>query len=72
MRRGQSTDLNTIVQAVEDELRRTGGREPGRIGGGRKPGRLESKGREAGGGSSERTGTGREIQNVDFLYLLID
>ena len=44
MRRGQSTDLNTIVQAVEEELRRVGGREPGRIGGGRGTGDGRVKG----------------------------
>ena len=46
----------------------TGGREPGRIGGGRGTG--DGRGR-AGGGSSKRTGSGRAIQNGEFLYLLM-
>ena len=44
----------------------TGGREPGRIGAG---GLRETGEERAGGGSSKRTGSGRAMQNREFLYL---
>ena len=47
------------------------GWEPGRIGGGRGTGVREAGEERAGSGSSKRAGSGREMQNANFLYLLM-